>query len=128
MATGSDEPTRPPTEYTQSRRHHRAMFLDFRISELLGLTIGHVMHHGHIAPRPASLKGKRGDTPSVPIWDWTRAAPCARMLLRTASTKTRPPLRRRDPVFLPTARARAEWLIPETDWTRRHFRDADSTS
>ncbi len=47
------------------------MFLGFRISEVLALTIGHVLHHGqirsHVALPPRFLKGKRGDTRSVPI-------------------------------------------------------------
>jgi integrase len=47
------------------------MFLGFRISEVLALTIGHVMHRGlirsHVALPPSFLKGKRGNTRSVPI-------------------------------------------------------------
>ena len=54
--------------------HNRAlitaqMFLGFRISE--ALTIGHVLHHGqirsHVALPPRFLKGRRGNTRSVPI-------------------------------------------------------------
>ena len=47
------------------------MFLGFGISEVLALTISHVMHHGqirsHVALPPRFLKGKRGNTRSVPI-------------------------------------------------------------
>lgn len=47
------------------------MFLGFRISEVLSLTIGHVMHHDqirtHVALPPRFLKGKRGNARSVPI-------------------------------------------------------------
>ena len=47
------------------------MFLGFRISEVLALTIGHVMHQGrirsHVALPPRFLKGKRGNARSVPI-------------------------------------------------------------
>jgi integrase len=47
------------------------MFLGFRISEVLAVTIGHVMHQGdirsHVALPPRFFKGKRGNTRSVPI-------------------------------------------------------------
>jgi integrase len=54
------------------------MFLGFRISEVLALTIGHVVHHGqirrHVALPPRFLKGKRGNTRSVPIGPELRRA------------------------------------------------------
>jgi integrase len=41
------------------------------ISEVLALAVGHVLHHGqprsHVALPPRFLKGKRGNTRSVPI-------------------------------------------------------------
>jgi integrase len=54
------------------------MFLGFRISEVLALTIGHVLHHGkvrsHVALPPRFFKGKRGNTRSVPIGPEVRRA------------------------------------------------------
>jgi integrase len=54
------------------------MFLGFRISEVLALTIGHVLHHSqirsHVALPPRLLKGKRGNTRSVPIGPELRRA------------------------------------------------------
>lgn len=47
------------------------LFLGFRISEVLALTIGHVVANGQIAPRvtlpPRLLKGGYGSTRSIPI-------------------------------------------------------------
>ena len=55
------------------------MFLGFRISEVLALTIGHVMHHGqirsHVALPLRFLKGKRAITRSVPIGPELRRSP-----------------------------------------------------
>jgi integrase len=54
------------------------MFLGFRISEILALTVGHVLHHGQIRERvalpPRFLKGKRGSTRTVPIGPELRRA------------------------------------------------------
>lgn len=56
------------------------LFLGFRISEILALTIGHVVHHSHGAIRervalpPRFLKGKRGTTRTVPIMQELRRA------------------------------------------------------
>jgi integrase len=54
------------------------MFLGFRISEVRALTISHEVHHGHIrshvALPPRFLKGKRGNTRSVPIGPELRRA------------------------------------------------------
>jgi integrase len=47
------------------------LFLGFRISEILALTVGHVLVEGRIRPRvalpPRFLKGKRGTTRTVPV-------------------------------------------------------------
>jgi integrase len=47
------------------------MFLGFRISEVLALKVGHVLHEGKIRSRvalpPRFLKGRRGTTHTVPI-------------------------------------------------------------
>lgn len=47
------------------------LFLGFRISEILSLTIGHVVFRGQISPRvtlpPRLLKGGYGGTRSVPV-------------------------------------------------------------
>ena len=47
------------------------MFLGFRISEVLALTVGHVLDRGRIRPRvalpPRFLKGGRGTTRTIPI-------------------------------------------------------------
>jgi integrase len=54
------------------------MFLGFRISEVLALTVGHVLLNGHIRTRvalpPRFLKGHRGTTRSVPIGPELRRA------------------------------------------------------
>jgi integrase len=54
------------------------MFLGFRISEVLALTIGHVLLNGQIRTRvalpPRFLKGRRGTTRSVPIGPELRRA------------------------------------------------------
>lgn len=53
-------------------------FLGFRISKVLALTVGHMLHHGqirsHVALSPLFLKGQRGNTRSVPIGPELRRA------------------------------------------------------
>jgi integrase len=75
------------------------MFLGFRISEVLALTIGHVLHHGqlrsHVALPPRFLKGKRANTRSVPIGPELRRA-----LERYVAQRTRAhPLSPIEPLF-----------------------------
>ena len=76
------------------------MFLGFRISEILALTIGHVVHLGAIRDRvampPRFLKGKRGSTCTVPIGQELRRA-LERYLFQRAA---RGPLQPNDPLFL----------------------------
>jgi integrase len=54
------------------------MFLGFRISEVLALTVGHVLLNGQVRARvalpPRFLKGRRGTTRSVPIGPELRRA------------------------------------------------------
>lgn len=54
------------------------MFLGFRISEVLAMTVGHVLLNGQIRTRvalpPRFLKGRRGTTRSVPIGPELRRA------------------------------------------------------
>ena len=54
------------------------MFLGFRISEVLALTVGHVLLNGQIRTRvalpPRFLKGRRGTTRNVPIGPELRRA------------------------------------------------------
>src|SRR5688572_12557618 len=75
------------------------MFLGFRISEVIALTIGHVLHHGqlrsHLALPPRFLKGKRGNTRSVPIGPEVRA--CIEQYLAKRTRKH--PLAPTEPLF-----------------------------
>lgn len=75
------------------------MFLGYRISEILALTIGHVVHRGTIRDRvalpPRFLKGKRGSTRTVPIGQELRRA-LKRYLFQRAG---RGPLKPNDPLF-----------------------------
>jgi integrase len=54
------------------------MFLGFRISEVLSLTVGHVLLNGQVRTRvalpPRFLKGRRGTTRNVPIGPELRRA------------------------------------------------------
>jgi integrase/recombinase XerC len=67
------------------------MFLGFRISEVLALTVGHVLLNGQVRSRvalpPRFLKGHRGKTRSVPIGPELRRALERYLALEARSTE-----------------------------------------
>jgi len=98
------------------------LFLGFRISEILALTIGHVLYRGRIRDRialpPRFLKGQRGTTRSVPVGPGLQRA-LERYLEKRAR---RAPLLSEAPLFLsrqhganwaakPLSRSSAEKII-----------------
>ncbi|MDO8540747.1 MAG: tyrosine-type recombinase/integrase [Opitutaceae bacterium] len=76
------------------------LFLGFRISEILALTIGHVMHQGRIRPlvalAPRFLKGGHGPTRVIPVGPELHRALDCYLRARTRKENLQPS----EPLFL----------------------------